>query len=369
MDSARVVLFCGTDEFLAGKAAREYVDKRCPPEEAAFGLEVVEGACDSGEAAAGAVRRCLDGLRTVGFFGTGKVVWLRDISFFRSGDAAKGDEIKGALKELVEEVDAGLPEGVCLVLSAGEVDGRSAVVKAVKEKGVIREFNIPDKGYKVDGYAREFVAERLKEAGLRGQGEVAGLIVERAGPDSRLLAQEVDKLRVYVGTRDTVTAADVAAIVSPGRERAAWDLADAFMNRNLVEALGVARSLQFMGVHGVALVINLQYRIRELLVLKICLEKGWLRLGGSPGWAKAEWSVRGEEAEEFLGAMSPDPRKANPFASGRKAEAAKGFKVATLQRCEALAVTTHEQMLSGAAPADLLLERMLILMLGGARKR
>lgn len=362
-----MVLFCGTDEYLASKAAREYVDQRCPPADAALGLEIVEGAVDDGEAAVRAVRHCVDGLRTVGFFGANKVVWLRDVSFFKGGNDFRGEEVKQALAELTGEIEAGIPPGVCLVLNAPNVDGRLALVKAVKACGVVREFNVPDKGYKVDAYAKDFVADRLREAGLRAANGVPQLMVERAGPDSRLLVQEVDKLKAYVGKRDTVTEEDVLAIVSPGREREAWDLADAVTRKDLVGALAVARNLMFMGTNPVPLVINLQYRVRELLVLKICLDRGWLRLTGSSNWLKPEWSVSGGDGEAFVSALSPDPRKGNPFRTAILASGAKGFRIETLKRFQELTVSTHEQMLSGAAPADLLLERMLILMLG--RKR
>ena len=73
-----VHLICGDDEYRVAEAARTVVDEICPPADRAFGLEIIGGACSNPDEAIAALRQTLDAVRTVGFLGARKTVWLRD---------------------------------------------------------------------------------------------------------------------------------------------------------------------------------------------------------------------------------------------------------------------------------------------------
>ena len=97
------LLFGGADFLVAGNS-RKLVDRIVAPEDQAFGLEIVE---PEGDTVADAVQACsqvLQGLQTLGFFGGGKTVWLRDAAFLGSARTMKSDETKAALDAHVETV-------------------------------------------------------------------------------------------------------------------------------------------------------------------------------------------------------------------------------------------------------------------------
>ncbi|HMO49605.1 MAG TPA: hypothetical protein PKE26_03210 [Kiritimatiellia bacterium] len=367
-DSGTVFLIAGTDEFEVSRRARDLVYRLCPESERALGLEVIEAACDTIEEATSAVSRCLDALRTVGFFGSSKLVWLRSASFFYDGKPGKYEEVKRAVAELTEEIKRGLLPGVRLVISAAQVDRRTSFFKTMEKAGAVEFFNLPEKSYKWDEHAGQVLRGMLEQAGLRAREDVVRLIVDRAGTDSRQLFQEVEKLSLYVHGRAEVTAADVLDIVAPARERGYSELTDAFGKRDLTGSLRVARQLLQQKESAVGLIIGLENRVRELLLYRTALDRRWVRITGSPDWPKVEWSAS-PEAEAFFSALPNDPRKANAFWSGILAKMAGRFSMEELQRIQRALVEEHGRMTDGSAQADVLLEWALIRCLGVVREK
>lgn len=359
----------GTDELEAGRALKELLTRLCPPDRQAFGLDLIDGSAATVDEAVTAVGRTLEALRTVGFFDANKVVCLRDVTFFH-GDREPGkyEGVKEAVRELAEEIKAGIPDGVTLILHALRVDKRSGVFKACKDRGEVQLFDIPEQGYKAEEYAREFVGRRFRELKVEVRPAAAALVVERAGMDTRQLDQEVTKLAVHADGA-VIDEAMVRLLVPPCREREGWDLLDEYSRRALVPALRMLRQLLFLRHEPVSLMFPLQSRIRDLLVFRIALDRGWLRLSQRGRYTNAEWGG-GPEADAFFGGIAQDPRKMHPYRCSLLAGYASRFTEPELQRHLRLAVDTHDRMLSGQAPAELLLERFLIeAMKGGGHAR
>lgn len=360
-------LFFGTDEYEVSRRCKQKVEELCPPADQALGLETINGACDTIEEAVAAVRACRDALNTVGFFGSPKLVWLRDASFLYDGKPGKFADVKAAVAGLAEEVKRGLLPGVRFVVHASSVDRRTAFYKAMEKGGAVVACDLPDKDYKWDKHAQDVLRGMIAEAKLRASGQVIELIVERAGNQSRQLASELEKLRVYVGDRKEITADDVLQIVSPARERGYGELATAFARRDLPGSLRILRQLLQQKEQPVGLIISLENRIRELLVYRTALARQWLRLYGDEEWPKIDW-VSSPEAEDFFAHLANDPRKTNPFWAGKLAQMASGFSLGWLQRIQRQLVEDHGRMTDGTAAADLLLEWSIIKCLGVLRE-
>lgn len=359
----------GTDDYEVGRALRQLVDALCPADQQAFGLDRIDGTCSTVEEVDHAVQQTLEALRTVSFFGADKLVCLRDVNFLvPEEDPGRHEGAKEASRKLAEEIKAGLAPGVKLIVHAPRADKRTALFKACKDAGEVLAFDIPDKGYKAEQYVRDFVARRFEELGMKAGRGIPDLVVERAGTDTRQLEQEVEKLHLYCGDRP-VGAEAVRAIVAPCRERMSWDLLDEYSRRDLVGALQRLRQLLFMKNEPVGLIIQLQSRIRDLKTLRIALDEGWLRLERRGNWTNTAWR-EAPEVDAFCSGLASDPRRMNPFRCGILAAHAAKFSVAELEDHLRLAVETHDRMLSGVAPAEVLLERFLVATVGpgeGAR--
>lgn len=352
-------LIHGEDEFRVKAAARTRVDALCPPTDQAFGLELLNGTVDNADGAALALRRCLGALRTPSFLGNRKVVWLQDANFFADTNTIKGEVVKDARDAFAQELKKGIGEGFVLVISAGKVDGRTAFAKACKELATVESFEVPEKSYQQEAPAREWAGECFRKVGLRISGELMKDFLDRAGYDTRQIVTEVEKLSIYLGVRKEVTPEDIQLIVSPARESENWDLPNAVGLRQLPKALEILRQLLFQGENEVGLVIGLESLWRDLLILRGCLDRGWLRVG-SGGWkTEAHWS-NSPEVDAALGSLDKDPRKIHPFRVIKLAEQAQKFSLTELQRALAETLATHEQIVSGSGAPDVLLELLLV---------
>lgn len=360
----QVYVIAGTDEFEVSRRAKHLADTLCPEAGRAFGLEVVDGACDTVDESVAAIRRCLDGLQTVGFFGSSKLVWLRDASFLYDSRPGKSNDVKTALAGLADEIKRGLMPGVRLLISAANIDKRTGFYKALEKAGDVQFYNLPEKSYKWNEHAAGVLLDLLQEAGLRARPDVIKAIVERAGPYARQLHQEVEKLSLYLRDRKEVTREDVLTMVSPAREHGYGELTDAFAKQDLPGALRVARQLIQQKEQPVGLIMGLQQRVHDLLVYRTALARKWLAVGDGD-WDKAQWYDH-PDAEAFFAGMSNDPRRANPFWAGMLARQAKAFTLSRLRQIQRDLIDVHGNMTSGAASAEFLLEWALVKALGKA---
>lgn len=357
---ARVFLIYGEDEYLVRTRAQDLVKALCPPSEAAFNLDVIDGAVENSAEAVEALRRCLEALSAIGLFAGRKVVWLRDATMLGADAPAEARE---ALEPLTAKIKDGLAEGQALVVSALKVDGRSAFFKACQAAGRVERFEKPDKPWQQAEYARQRTAEAFAREGLRAPDEVVELFIERVGADTRQIFQEATKLAAYLGGRKDVRAEDVRAVVCLCREAPAWDLADAVGERDLVGALRLLQQLIFQGENPVGLLAVLEGRFRELILLREALDRGWARVTGSDRWKQVEWQS-GPEIEAAFSAAGRDPRTGHPYRVIKRMEQAQRFRLDELRRGHALLVQAHETLVSTSVPPALQLEWLLLRLMG-----
>ena len=98
----------------------------------------------------------------------------------------------------------------------------------------------------------------------------------------------------------------------------------------------------------VGMIVSLQNRLREMLVLSDCLQRGWARLSGGDRWRKLDWSLP-PEGEALLAAMDKDPRKGHPFAQSQNAARAARFPPGRWYRWLNAAVDAQAAMTGGEA--------------------
>jgi DNA polymerase-3 subunit delta len=369
MADSSLYLIYGSDEYLVSAKAKQIVSALVPEEERTFKLEAVDGAVDTADAAVTAITQVLAGLRSLGLFGDEKVIWLQAASFFADNRVGKAALVQENVAHLVDLIKAGLPPGQVLVITASGVDKRRAFFKACKAAGELHEFSVPEKSYQADRLASERLDQLLAKQGLEMSSRAKVAFLEKVGTDTRQLVNEVDKLAIFMGETKRVDVDQVLAISSSSREALAWDLADAFGKRDLSRALAVLRQLVFQKENVIGLVIGLENRVRELLIYREALEKGWLMNksgGGRPGLA---WGDVPPEAElAFSEHMGRDPRKIHPFRVSLLADQARKFSRKRLMYCLRQVTDAHAKLVSSRIPKEMTLELLLIRMLATARK-
>jgi DNA polymerase III delta subunit len=374
-------LICGDDEFLVAEAAQALVDRLVPPDARALSLEIVDGRCGNIDEAVAALRRCRESVATPGFLGEGKTTWLRDASFLlprgsgrsaeteedveddegsggQEGDAAGQGALKNLLAAFAADVKRGLPAGQSLVVTTTRIARNSVFYKAFATTGEVQDFGSGLKGWALRKAAAERLARLLEEAGLQLDAGAQEAFLARAGTDTRLLASEVEKLRAYVGRSGKATAADVAAVVSLGRESEAWDLMDAFGRRSAAALAAEARRLLDESRSPIYVCAMLESRVRELLLVRESLDRGWLRLKPGGRNAEPDWSGLPDSLSAAGG--KKDMRKLSPWQIEKLARQAETWRLPELRLARYWLVELRERLVSSTAPGGVLLEAALL---------
>src|SRR5215831_5715577 len=102
--SAAPVLFVfGEDEFAVKQRARQ-VYQQWTEELGGMDHEIIDAAVGNSGEALKAIARLREGLQTLPFFGSGKVVWLQNCNFLGDERTASSAAVTEALAELTQEL-------------------------------------------------------------------------------------------------------------------------------------------------------------------------------------------------------------------------------------------------------------------------
>jgi len=369
--SAQVCLIVGEDEFSATAAARERIDRFIPPADQTLGLEIIDGQADVINQALACLRRCLEAIRTVGFLGGRKVVWLRGVDFLSDPIIGRNKEIQETLQTLAGAMAGGIPEGHMLIITALKVDARTSFYKACVAHGEIIEFNLAEKPWQRDRGAMTFAMHAFKDAGLQIDAESIETFVQKVGTDTRQIMQEIAKLATYLGDRRDVKAADIETITSSSRDLFAWDLADAVGMRDLPRSLTVLRQLLFQHEEPIGLISGLELRFRHLLILREALDNRWIAAQplGHANFKLTFADLPETLADQFKQALASEKgTPLHPFVAGKLAGQATLFSRREIDRRRAWLLASRRQLVSSTVPGSLILE-YLVLKLCRARER
>lgn len=361
--NGKLCLICGDDEYLVDSAARERINQLVPAEDRAFGVEVVDGRKDTGDAIRRAVDACIESVQTPGFFGASKVTWFRDVTFLTGGGrVSESAAAKEAVDKLTSWLKDGLLDGQVLILTAVKVLRSSIVFKVCQKQGEVEDFGGGFKSWELEKLTVERVDGLLKKAGLSMDGAARAEFISRAGFDMRLLVQEVEKLRLYMGEATRVAVEDVREITSIGREAEAWDLLDAFGERDALNALKTLKRLSGQKGIGVMLAAMLEKSVRDLLVLREAFDRKWVygSKGGACGWSPS----LSPEAAAVVNALPVNPKTLNAWALKKKLPHALNYSLQELRVARFRVLELREKLVSTGLPEMFLLETTLLRIIG-----
>src|SRR5438552_18474953 len=139
--NANIYAIVGSDEAEVKRVAAELASNLTPSGAGDFGLETIDGAADNAEQAAARVSSTIDALQTLPFFGSTKVVWLKNVNFLGDDPKARSTAVQSALEELLTLIDNGFGPGVTLLISATEVDKRRSFYKTLVKYAELQVFD------------------------------------------------------------------------------------------------------------------------------------------------------------------------------------------------------------------------------------
>src|SRR5882724_12421167 len=134
--SPALALVCGDDEFAVKQRAKE-IYLQWSEELGGMDHEIIDASVSNSGDALSAISKLREALQTLPFFGSGKVVWLRDCNFLGDERAASSQAVTETLGEIAQELKDFAWGSVRLLISAGKVDKRKVFYKTVDKLGAV----------------------------------------------------------------------------------------------------------------------------------------------------------------------------------------------------------------------------------------
>ena len=360
----KIYAVVGSDDVEVKQTAAELADKLKPADAGDFGLEIIDGAADNADQAAGRIRSTIEALRTLPFFGGEKLVWLKNTNFLGDDQKARSAAVQEALEELSATITAGLGPEIIFLLSAIDVDKRRSFYKSLAKRAELQVFDKLDSsrgGWEEE--ATEMVQMRAKKRKFQFADDALELFVLLTGGDTREIENELEKIDIFLGKERQVNVDLVRELVPLTREGVIFDLSNALAERDLDRALALVRQLLDQGENAIGiLLVAILPTVRNLLLAKDLMERHRLSRPHAPfPFISAINRLPGE-------AIAHLPRKkdgsVNAFALGIAAQNAHRFSteqlIAGMQAC----LAANLQLVTTQLDHELILTEVVVKLLG-----
>ena len=202
-----------------------------------------------------------DAVNTLPVFAERTLVELHDFDVF-------SDEHKRQMAGILSD----LPEYICLVIVYDTVaykpDGRQKLDKAILQNAQVIDFEIQEQSVLTKWIARHF-----REAGKSISAPDAAYLVYLTGGHMTSLYGEIGKISAYAAG-DSVSRADIDAVVAPVMDAVAYKLTDALFKREHGESLRLLDELLRMREAPQKLLFSISLKMRQLLAARVCIDNG-----------------------------------------------------------------------------------------------
>jgi DNA polymerase-3 subunit delta len=369
--AATIFAVVGSDEAEVKRAAGELAQKLTPPDAGDFGLETIDGVAENAENAAARIRSAIEALQTLPFFGSSKVVWLKNANFLADSQIGRATVVQSALEELSELIEGGLGSDVIFLVSATEVDKRRSFYRSLVKRAELQIFDRLDSsrsGWEEE--AIEVVRRRAKKRKLQFDEDALDLFVLLTGGDTRQIENELEKIDIFLGAGGTdwkagprVTVGLVRDLVPLSRAGVIFELSNALAMRDLELALTLVRRLLDQGESAVGiLLVAILPTVRNLLLAKDLIERHRLARPHSPFQFISAINRLPAEATDHL------PRKKdgsiNAYPLGIAAQQADQFETKQLVRAMQACLEANLQLVTTQLDHGLVLTEAVVKLLG-----
>src|SRR5947209_11419634 len=362
--SANIYAVLGSDEAEVKRVAAELASNLTPAGAGDFGLEVIDGAADNVDQAGARVKSTIEALQTLPFFGSTKVVWLKNVNFLGDDQKARSAAVQSVLEELSELIDSGFGPGITLLISATDVDKRRSFYKALLKRAEVQVFDRLDSGRSGwEEEALEMVQQRAKKRNLQFDDDALDLFVLLTGGDTRQIDNELEKIDTFLGKDRGVNAELVRELVPLSRAGVIFELSNALAARDLQLSLKLVRRLLDQGESAIGiLLVAIVPTVRNLLLANDLMERHRLPRPHSPFQFTSAINRLPAEATDHL------PRKKdgsiNAYALGIAAQHAHQFETKQLIEGMQACLRANLQLVTTQLDHELVLTQIVVKLLG-----
>jgi DNA polymerase-3 subunit delta len=363
-DTANFYGVVGSDEGEVKCVAAELAQKLVSQDAGDFGLEVIDGVADNAEQVDARIRSTIEALQTLPFFGSTKVVWLKNANFLGDDPKARSAAVQSALEELATLIDSSFGPGVTLLISATEVDKRRSFYKTLVKRAELQVFDRLDSaraGWEEE--ATEIVRQHAKKRKLQFDDDALDLFVLLTGGDTRQIENELEKIDTFLGGDRSVRVELVRELVPVSRAGVIFELSNALSARDLALGLMLVRRLLEQGESAVGiLLVAIVPTIRNLLLAKDLMEQHGIRRPHSPFQFIAAMNRLPGKATEHL------PRKKdgsiNAYSLAVAAQHAHRFAAGELIEAMRACLDANVKLVTTQLDHELILTEVVVKLLG-----
>ena len=360
----KIYAVVGSDEAEVKRVAAELAANLTPPDAGDFGLEMIDGAADNAEQAAARIQSTIDALQTLPFFGSTKVVWLKNANFLGDDQKARSIAVQSALEELSELIDRGFGSETTFLISTTEVDKRRGFYKALANRAELQVFDRLDSGRAGwEEEATEIVRRQTKKRKLQFDDDALDLFVLLTGGDTRQIDNELEKVDTFLGKDRAVRVELVRELVPLSRAGVIFELSNALSVRDLELALTLVRRLLEQGEKAVGILLAaIVPTIRNLLLAKDLMDQHDIRRPHSPFQFIAAMNRLPAKATEHL------PRKKdgsiNAYGLAIAAQHANQFDSSELMEAMRACLDANVKLVTTQLDHELILTEVVVKLLG-----
>lgn len=200
----------------------------------------------------------IDLAETLPFLSERRVLIVENCGLFKKG----GEQLADYIREL--------PDTAYFVFVEKEVDKRSRLYKAVKEKGRATEFSAQDEGTLIKWIA----GLAAKEKKQMPSGEIR-YFLEKTGTDMENIRMELEKLFCYTYEKEQVTREDIDAVCIRQTSNRIFEMTEAAAGGNQKKALDLYYDLLALKEPPMRILFLLVRQFNLLMQVKECRKKGY----------------------------------------------------------------------------------------------
>jgi DNA polymerase-3 subunit delta len=362
--TANIYAVVGSDEAEIKRVATELAEKLTPPDAGDFGLEVIDAAVENADQAVARIRSTIEALQTMPFFGSTKVVWLKNANFLGDNAIGRAASVQLALEELSDLLESGLGSELTFLISATELDKRRSFYRSLVKRAEIQVFDRLDSGRSGwEEEATEIVRRRAKKRRLQFDEDALDLFVLLTGGDTRQIENELEKIDIFLGKERAVHVDLVREIVPLSRAGVIFELSNALAMRDIELALTLVRRLLDQGESAIGiLLVAIVPTIRNLLLTKDLVKRHRLPRPQLPFQFISTINRLPADATEHL------PRRKdgsiNAYALGIAAQHAHRFETTQLIAAMQACLEANLQLVTTQLDHELVLTEVVVKLLG-----
>jgi DNA polymerase III subunit delta len=357
--ASRIYVVIGSDEGQVREESHRLYRELTGGVDDDFTHETIEGHVNNAEQADRIIGQTLQALQTYSMFGGDKVVWLRNVSFMGNERTAEAESVISRVEELGNVLRAGLGSGVSFVISATKIDKRRSFWKFLEAHASVAVFEKIDTSR--EGWEEEvaqLVLEKAKGCELDFEDDALELFIMQAGEATNQIVNELEKLRLYLGDRKTVTLADVRVMVPLSRVGVVFETGRALQTGDVERAIELIDEQLEQGESGVGIMrASIIPTVRNLFMARILIERA---KASAYNYRDFETAVNRLPASEK--AWLPQKKSGdgvNVYPLFLCARGAMSFTLEALEKIFHLTAKTDKMLVSSGLDEKLLLHRLV----------